>query len=762
MKTKHPMQTRLSISSLKKLSCRLWAAAVIAIGLLLLPACGKQEQAGNDNAYLYVPHPVAGASVSDAYTFNQTDFQVTEDALYYLDNALYRVPLEEGLDFENKERIASLTDLAGSEEDILCFAIDKEENLYYCSVPYFTNPCVTLHKRSADGEVLYSIRMEEENPESGISHSQILAVDSEGNAYVSANNTIRRYDEKGELTGALPLDAELGESFLIRKSFLELPGGQILFVVNNSVDGSRTVYQIEKGNMPKLTKVENLSEELSMSTLYEGLGGPLIGELDGWLYQYHLGDGSREALLRWEDSDIYRTSIRNVVQLTEDQFLVVTTENSADVEESRQNMTLLVKTPAGEVPQKERITLASLFPTEDLQKAVVDFNRSSDLYHVTIESYGATRENNEGAVTRLDSSLTSRDQSPDILDLSNLDITKYADSGALEDLNTYMGSDGIKKEDFLGNLLDGYTLNGKLVCIPKAFTFMGAWITDERALEAKTWTMDSLMETADKYDDVTLFSGNWDNPDVILRLFFSNYIMERFIDWENGTCSLESGEFCSLLEWIREQTLSRDDSRKSLLNPRFINGFEDYHHFLVDSEEDLILRGLPTVNGHMDFNVSVDNALGMVSNSGHKEGAWAFLQYFLQTEASYKDSSYTYRFPTKVALLEEISEDITTPNYSMIGDQIATDQNGKPIINPESAFYRDGILYEYYAMEKSDADALMDLLKQIDFTPDSALKQSIISILSEESEAFFNGEKTAQEAAAIIQNRVQLLISENR
>ena len=63
-------------------------------------------------------------------------------------------------------------------------------------------------------------------------------------------------------------------------------------------------------------------------------------------------------------------------------------------------------------------------------------------------------------------------------------------------------------------------------------------------------------------------------------------------------------------------------------------------------------------------------------------------------------------------------------------------------------------------MEQQDADALMDLLKQIDFTPDSAMKRSIISILSEESEAFFNGGKTAQDAAAIIQNRVQLLISE--
>jgi ABC-type glycerol-3-phosphate transport system substrate-binding protein len=697
--------------------------------------------------------------VSNGFALDRTNFQVSEDALYFLEDALYRIPLDEELDFGKKEEIASFSELA-AEEDILCFAVDGEENLYYCSSPYFESPRITLHKRSADGEVIYRIRMEEENPETSITSGQLLAVDPDGNAYLLANDAIWRYDENGELTGTLTLDAELGGSFLIRKSLLKLPGGEILFVVNNGVSGSREVYTIQKGNTPKLTEVEALSEDLSMSVLYEGLNGLLIGETDGWLYQYHMEDGSREALLRWEDSDIYKSSVQALMQLTEEQFLVVTIENSPDTERSWQMLTLLVKTPAEEVPQKEQITLASLSPTGDLQEAVVKFNRSSDLYHVTIESYGATMENRDGAFTRLDSSLTSKEQAPDLLDLSFLDITKYADAGALEDLNTYMKADEtIKREDFLGNLLEGYTLNGKLVCIPKAFTFMGAFVTDERALEAEEWTVKSLMATAETYD-VSLFSGDWDEPDVILQLFFSDYIMEKFIDWERGTCDLESQEFCSLLEWIKEQTLPQNTSRESLLNPRFINGFENYHHIVADSEEVSILRGLPTLNGRMDFIVSVDNALGIVSNSGHKEGAWAFLQYFLQTENAYKYSSYTYRFPTRLTLLEQIAEDITTPNYLIIDEKIIKDSDGNPIINPESAYYRDGILHEYYAMEQQDADALMDLLKQIDFTPDSELKQSIISILSEESEAFFNGGKTAQDAAAIIQNRVQLLISE--
>lgn len=732
-------------------------AALLTL-LVLLSACGKQEPTAGD--YLYVPYPISDASFSESYALSQTSFYVTETALYYLADALYRIPLEETLDFSKKEQIASREELA-EESNIVCYAVDAQENLYYCTTPHYSNPCITLHKRSAAGETLYSIQMEEENT-SGYIITPILAVAPDGSVYITANNTIQRYDENGNLTGVLSLDEELNDSFLIRKSLMRLPEGRMLFLINNSINGSRNVYEIQEGSTPKLSLLKDLSENLSTSTLFEGLYGPLIGELDGRLYQYHPENGSRSELLRWEDSNIYRTSVQAVVQLTEEQLLILTNENRPDSEGSAQLLFLLVKTPAEDIPQKELITLASLFPNSDLEEAVVKFNRSSAQYHVTIESYGATAENSEGAAVRLDSSLTSKELAPDLLDLSYMDIPKYADADALEDLNAYIEKDGsIQKEDYLGNLLDGYTLHGKLVCIPKAFLFMGAWIGDERALEAEDWTMASLMAVAEKYDDVQLFSSKWNQPDVILRLLLSDYILEQFIDWENGSCSLDSPEFCNLLEWILEQTQQADASRAYLLNPQFINGFERYHQTLVDSGGELTLRGLPATGSRMSFPVSVDNVLGIVANSRHKEGAWAFLAYFLQTETAYKYSSYTYRFPTKHALLEQIAEDITTPNYVMVNDRIAKDENGNPIINPESAFYQDGILHEYYSMEKEDAEALMNLLRQIDFTPDSTVKQSMISILSEETEPFFKGEKTAQEAAAIIQNRIQLLLSEN-
>ena len=694
----------------------------------------------------------------------RTDFEVTEEYLYYLDEALYRIPLKEELNFENKEKVASQIELAG-EGQILCYTIDHQQNLYYCTF-LSKNMSLTLHKRSAEGKKIYQISAAglTEWPSSTF---PILAADNNENVYLVVNNSIQRYDGEGNLTGELMLDQDLDNSFLTTKTLIEIPDGRILFQIDNSIDGHRQVYQVLEGTMPRLEILEDLTEDMPMSSLCQGLEGLLIQNMDGWLYEYQIDENTWTPLLRWEDSDIYRNEILSIVQLKEDRFLIIChsilSAEKSDHNADRFHPVLLVKTPVEEAPKKEIITLASLFPTIALEEAVVTFNRSSDQYHVTIDTYGATSkfEDNEGAYIRLDSSMTSKSDAPDLLDLTELDVVKYANAGALDDLNDYISRDvNIRKEDFLNNLLEDYTINGKLVSIPKEFNFMGVWITDDRALEAADWTLDSLMEVAGKYDDVRLFPSLWDTPDVMLRVFFSDYMLNKFINRETGQCTMDSDEFCQLLEWVKEQTLQTDNSENSLILPRYLNGFSNYHSALVDAGENKILRGLPSTEGKMAYNVIVKDALGIVSNSCHKDGAWEFLYFFLR-EA--KSSHFTVgQFPTDIAVLNQLAQDISTPEYEESNGVIEKDRDGNPIEKPKQAFFINGKLHRYYAMKKEDAEALLDVINTVDFTPRSALEQSVISIITEEAESFFSGGKTAAQAAEIIQNRVQILISESQ
>ena len=131
----------------------------------------------------------------------------------------------------------------------------------------------------------------------------------------------------------------------------------------------------------------------------------------------------------------------------------------------REEWYLLVRTPVGELPEKELVVLASLSPGADLRDVVVEYNRQSGRYHCIIEQYGNDSGTGDaGADVRLDAALLSSSP-PDILDLRSVDIYKYAEKRVLEDLSPYMeGSGTVRREDFLDGVLEGYTIGGRLVC----------------------------------------------------------------------------------------------------------------------------------------------------------------------------------------------------------------------------------------------------------------------------------------------------------
>lgn len=199
---------------LQRIMRRTGTAFIILAGLLLLTTCGEKKQESGSEAYLYVPEQIQADIMSGGYTLNKCNFHVTEDYLYFLDGSLYRIPIENGPDFNAREEVASYKDLfqnldeqssyegTTSWNDVLCFTVDEQENLYYC-VSTYGEMRVILNKRSADGEHIYQIPMEPEESMSGHLNDPILAVDNEGNAYIVANNTIRRYDPEGNLTGQI-------------------------------------------------------------------------------------------------------------------------------------------------------------------------------------------------------------------------------------------------------------------------------------------------------------------------------------------------------------------------------------------------------------------------------------------------------------------------------------------------------------------------------------------------------------------------------
>ena len=105
-------------------------------------------------------------------------------------------------------------------------------------------------------------------------------------------------------------------------------------------------------------------------------------------------------------------------------------------------------------------------------------------------------------------------------------------------------------------------------------------------------------------------------------------------------------------------------------------------------------------------------------------------------------------------------EEETTPEYWRTRDGEVIVQMGEPQVKEKSVYGPE--CTPYYFMTQEQADALLEVFDALDFTPTGGIKDEIVRIITEESRSYLVGERTVEEAARLIQNRVGTLVQENR
>lgn len=722
-----------------------------AVVVCLLPGCGAEEQQQiGVNGYAY-----AGKTIEKDDSSGSRKFTVAGDYLYYLQGnyTIKRIALETFLasgDLSGGETVFTVGGSLFSTEDavfsqmadIWDYAVDNEGNIY--SILAAENGVFLesvddagrtargmLCKQYADGEIAYRTWLP--NLRIFWSEPDWLALGSGGRIYVLTAEAILEMDMEGAVRGSLPVELAVDTNDIWGKTgrLLEGGNGTVYYVADERGSISTETYLLESGESLRITSVSFLSA--SRLELYEGMDCILRKTTEG-LYRCDAAKSSMEEILRWGDSNLLAEDVRVVAQIADDRYIVII---PAQIERDGEmtggyERRLLTRTPVEELPERETIIVASLYPSPDLRRCAVEFNLASDTYHVSVKTYDG---DTEGAAVRLDADLVSRD-APDILDFFELDVSKYAEKGMLEDLSPYLNADGvIDREDYLGNLLEGYTIKDRLVCIPKKFSAWVFWWLPQDVGGQGDWSMEDFMTLSEQYPDRRIFTGdpNLFGTGYLLREFCAPYYLERFVDWEAGTCSFDSEAFCRLLDWAAEQDRRNGLDRESLLGEHGID-FGLYEYYRVRYGEDTtVMRGYPSVNGEI-FIADAKDALGILAGSGHKDGAWEFLRYFLLDPGDGND------LPVRKTLLEELMRE------EMESDGRNYNINRVPVKIP--------------GLSQAHADLVMKVIESIDFTPRSGVENEIVDIVWEEAQYMFDGSRTAGEAAAFIQNRVELLLQE--
>lgn len=770
-------------SVLKKMKNTYTAAFMLLIYIVLLTACGKDEKAvitelGVDG-YVYVPEELSwdvspseeGIDITvSSETINMfrnvSNLKVCGDYLYFSAlSYIRRLPLDGEADFTKAETVTEqITELCDYE-------IDSEQGICYF-VRYSTDPFSgeeareggILYRRSADGKRIYQTSTD--RGFGTVKDNACLAIDAQDRVYLLLEDGIHVIDPGGSQIDLISTkDCKAGQTYTDESLFCD-GVGNVYYILKNLV--SCKIYALDQKENVLSSDVPWLSEVPSFAAISRMSDGNILLSDDesGYLYLYDRKNAETRKLLRWQDSSLFSRNISELAGLSQDRLLVKDDFVFEDIQ-----MLLLTRTSVDSLPPKEVIVVGALYPPESLERFVAEFNKNSDRYHVIIERYGVRGgaiSVDEALLNPLDATLVSS-RPPDLLCLDRLDVRKYAQSGALKDLGPYLDrSEVLSREDFLGNVIEGYTMEGSLVCIPARLGYAMLIGRTSQLSALESWGMEDMMEFTESYPGARLFNGGpytavrynsgiYDDADRgwLLEEVCAPYYLERFIDEENWECNFDSEEFCRLLEWIRDCPLENDpdyvysifgdDYNKPLGEEYLFYSENTFNSFSFLGKwydnmmgEEASVLGYPTVDGRGTFGVSAWDVLGIVSNAANPEGAWAFIEAFLTTEMP--ALSQGYYIPTiKEKLYERVELDcqpIWTNNYW---------SDPELVYDPE--------------VRGELVDAVLEGIRTADVSP-RGYENDVIGIIVEEVQSYFAGQKTVEDVASVIQNRVSILLAE--
>ena len=386
-------------------------------------------------------------------------------------------------------------------------------------------------------------------------------------------------------------------------------------------------------------------------------------------------------------------------------------------------------------------------------RIIDDFNYENEKYYVEVDS--STPDVN---------TMLAGDISPDLmLVFDYTEVEKYYLAGYLENLLPYIEqSELISPEDIQKYVYTCFGYADGLYAIPRYCQMSSLFLKESACSNESGWGVEEFLAwlqvrpelvaeqpvTREHYLDVCL-RGN----------------LEEYIDLESGEANCLSEAFLSMLSGIQKLNFTADTETESSV--------EKYRHddLLVDawfgnvtgyvvaselSGEKLIHKGLPNASGKPVTTLQILNTMCMLRNGTCKEGAYEFLEYVLRyplrSLKPIEGVDGTMILPQSSGTFYSLKSVAKTELEYLPGEHeehlvAGTDERGEPIyLDLSYEVTEDTVAYLSGILDEAGSDNMW--LKQIR------------SIIQEEAQYFFQNQKTVEETAQIIQNRVQLYLDE--
>lgn len=474
---------------------------------------------------------------------------------------------------------------------------------------------------------------------------------------------------------------------------------------------------------------------------------------------YDIASAVEEELFSWLDVDVNSNYIAQAGELSDGRIWAVYQDYEA--ESSKPEILVVKKVSASEVTPKTEITYGTLALDWDIKRMIIDFNKNNEKYRIVVKDYGT--EDYQTGRTQFNADITTGN-CPDLIDLRSGNYTLYANKGVLEDLYPYMEKSGLKKADYLENVLAAYEVDGKLYAVISAFSVSTTMAKQSVVGNINGWTLSEMLDFMEANNPENIFDYGY-RDSIFYYCIYSN--IDEFIDWETGKCSFDGEDFIRILEFAakfpvadeidwseREGTYSKLKADKILLLQSNINSVQNYQMYKGMFGEQIAFVGYPNSERSGNLIQPDGGCVGISAKSKNKDGAWEFLQTMIGKEYQ-ENMKDNWGFPIMISALEKKFEEDMTPEYY-------EDENGEQVETMKTSWGYDDFDIDIYAATQEEIDEVWSLLKSTDKYYGSEYDEQLTNIITEETEAFFKGQKSAADTAAVIQNRIQIYVNENR
>ena len=599
------------------------------------------------------------------------------------------------------------------------------------------------------------------------SNSNGIAVDGEGRVYVldpSSNSSIWLFDAEGNHAGRVDLSSGMGGCF---KSFCRGADGRICAAVTaNDGNGSSTVLcaiDFEKRQLESIC-----SDFPSAEAFCQNAEGGFVLHDGISVYGYDM-DSRKEKLFDWLDCAVTGACVIGIGALSNGCIVAA----FQDLQSYDSGLVMINKVPADQVVPKQEIVLGMMGNSVDMDAAVARFNKRNDSYHVTVRDYIDHADLSDtaasDALTRLNLDIVS-DNCPDIISLNRIQVQKLAAKGVFEDLAPYLERSGVDGSDLLENIIEAYTIDGKLICIPDSFLIRTTVGSAALVGEESGWTLEELIALADAHPVTELFDRM--SKEGILKYCLA-YNMDSFVDWETGSCYFDTDAFKRLLQFVSRfpdvdnhtgeeekiTTPERIVNGEVLLYPVQIGEFDVIQLYEAMFNGPVTCIGYPNTGGGSVSTLSAYGTYAIASKSNVKEGAWAFLESYLTRE----NTSGRVGFPNSNSELERMAAEAVYVEYVLDENgKPMLDEQGNPMVKPQSTSHGTEFgdwTYEYRVPTQEEVDMVLEQIKAAKLSAES--NEPIMTIIGEEAAAFFQGQKSVDQVADAVQRRASIYVSEN-